>query len=355
MTVLGAGIGIAATGAWLPEAQVATASIVRAGHLEAEQASATATVSLAVSEENSGSGADFAVRAGQAALARAGQDPADLSLLVHAWINHQGHDFWSPAHYVADRLGATTAVPLGVQQMCNGGSVSLELAAARLLATPGTGPALVTTGDQFRGPGFDRWSGDYGVMYGDGGTALLLRPGTRPGDDFHLLSLVTVAAADLEQVHRGNDSFSPAPRRHGTAIDVRRVKKAFLVRHGSDLLTQRTLALVGQALEQALAQAGVHPDDPGPALVTVPRLGKAALEASYLPAIRALTPAPVLDLGTRTGHLGAGDTAANLHQIRVQELLAPGQTAVAISGGGGFSWSVAVVRRPPITNPREYS
>jgi 3-oxoacyl-[acyl-carrier-protein] synthase III len=38
--------------------------------------------------------------------------------------------------------------------------------------------------------------------------------------------------------------------------------------------------------------------------------------------------------------------AANLADIREQELLAPGEIALTISAGGGFGFTCAVVARP---------
>jgi 3-oxoacyl-[acyl-carrier-protein] synthase-3 len=266
--------------------------------------------------------------------------------VLHAWIYHQGHDFWSPPHYLAHQLGADDALPLGIQQMCNGGPAALETAAAWLTADPDAGHALVTTADCFVGPGFDRWRGDYGVAYGDAATAVVLRPGLHDDDALHLLGLDTVAAPALESVHRGEDGFSPAPRWHGPTVDVRRTKKAFLAAHGPDLLFDATRGAVARAVRRALDEAGIAPDDPRIRHVLLPRLGRQALEAAYRPAVDLLRRAEVHDLGADTGHLGAGDTAANLAALLDRQLLSPGDIAVAVSGGGGFTWSATVVRAP---------
>ena len=293
----------------------------------------------------------MAVRAGREALARAGLPGTSLDLMVHAWIHHQGHDFWSPAHYIADELGAGGALPFGIQQMCNGGSVALQTAAAHLLADSGLRHALTTTADRFAEPGFARWNGDYGVVYGDAATAVLLHRTPRSDDVLHLLSVATVAAPELEQVHRGDDFFSDAPRRHGEAVDVRRTKKAFLAEHGTERLASVTTASVRRVVRQALDEAGVDRDDPGLRHLLLPRLGRAALDGAYLPALGGLPHCRIHDFGADTGHLGAGDTPANLADLVASGLIGPGETAVAVSGGGGFSWSAAVVRAPGRRGP----
>jgi len=48
-------------------------------------------------------------------------------------------------------------------------------------------------------------------------------------------------------------------------------------------------------------------------------------------------------LGGRTGHLGAGDMLANMADVVEQQLIGPGEFAVILGCGSGFTWSTAVV------------
>jgi 3-oxoacyl-[acyl-carrier-protein] synthase-3 len=68
------------------------------------------------------------------------------------------------------------------------------------------------------------------------------------------------------------------------------------------------------------------------------------LEAAYLPALDGLSRAELLNFGHDTGHLGAGDAAANLADIHARRLLAPGQSALLLSAGAGFTWSCLAIR-----------
>jgi 3-oxoacyl-[acyl-carrier-protein] synthase-3 len=320
-----------------------TAAAVAGGRLSEEEARGSGYRELPVSHDLAPP--EMAVRAGQVALERAGVPAAGLDLVAHAWTHHQGHDFWSPAHFVAARLGAGKAQPVGVHQMCNGGAAAVETAASRLLADPTLHRALVTTADRFGAPGFDRWRGDYSVVYGDGATAAVLDVVTAPvTSGLELLALSTVAAPELEWMHRGDDAFSPAARMPSPTIDVRRTKKAYLTATGKDAFVKTVATCVGDVLVQGLAEAGVTVREPR--CVLVPRLGAAALDEVYRPAVNAVLPAPVADLGERTGHLGAGDALANLTALAEQELLRPGELGVVLSAGAGFTWSCLVVRRP---------
>ncbi|MGW4123930.1 3-oxoacyl-[acyl-carrier-protein] synthase III C-terminal domain-containing protein [Nocardia sp. NPDC004711] len=299
---------------------------------------------LAVSE--SLSGPELAVLAGREALAGAGWGGADLGLLFYAWSHYQGHDFWSPAHYVADRLGAEAALPLGIQQMCNGGAAAVQAAAAYLRGDPRCRRALVGTGDRFAEPGFRRWTGDYGVAYGDAGTAVLLSTESEARPRLWLHTVATVAAPELEAMTRGDDPASPAPRWLRGTIDIRATKKAFLRRLPRDHYAAIERAKVTEVIATALADADLTGDDPRLTRVVLPRFHADTLETAYRPLVSELTRATLVDFGHDTGHLGAGDLAAGLADLLGESLLAPGEFALVLSAGVGFTWSCAVVSRP---------
>jgi 3-oxoacyl-[acyl-carrier-protein] synthase-3 len=285
---------------------------------------------------------EMAARAGLRALELAGADPSEVGLLLHGWIWHQGHDFWSPAHYVADRIGASSAVPFGVQQMCHAGAMALHTAAVRLTADPSVERALVTTADRFDGAGFDRWHSDSHVAYGDGATAAVLG---RSGRGLRLAAHAVHAAPELEAMYRGDDEFSPVPLGHGRPIDVRRVKKAFLAAGGMDRFAKTGPDAVRTVVLAALEDAGLRPGDPRVRVALLPRIGPRTLQLIYLPPLEELLKARPVHLGARTGHLGCGDTVANLADLMSQRMLQPGEFGLVVTGGGGFTWSCLVVEQ----------
>ncbi|WP_051342485.1 hypothetical protein [Pseudonocardia spinosispora] len=299
---------------------------------------------------------ELAVRAGEQALCAAGLPAEDLGLLVHAWTYYQGHDFWSPAHYVADQLGARRAQPVGLQQMCNGGAAAIEVVAARLLADPGMTAGLVTTADCFGPPGFDRWRGDYNLWYGDGATGAVMRRGTADTPGLALWSMATTAVPHMEAMHRDLAAFHRVAMQAGDPVDVRRTKKAYLSVRGKAAFVAELRAAVHAVLSTALAEADLAPDDARLRCVVVPRLGAAAVDTIYGPAVRDTVRAPVLDLGRATGHLGAGDMVANLADIGAgATIVEPGELAVVLSAGAGFTWSATVVERRSTRDPAQLS
>lgn len=339
---LGAGLRVVAVATELPTTVVTTEEALAAGRTGAADAQAVGVDRLPVAAGRSGP--ELAVAAAGTALRAAGWDAADLDLLVHAWTHHQGHDFWSPAHHVAHALGAHGALPLGVQQMCNGGAAAIETAAARLLADPGTARALVTTGDVFADEGFDRWGSDLGVWYGDGGTACLLeRHDGRRTDVPVLLALASRAVPSAEEMHRGDDPVTPAARTRRRVVDARHTKGVYAAAHGMGGFMAAGRAALREVVERALADAGIALDDPRVTVVTVPRVGQGVVGSMYAPALDGLTKGELRPTAAHTGHLGAGDLLANLEAVLGDRRDREGEIGVFVSAGGGFTFTCAVV------------
>ncbi len=382
--------GIAAAALWLPRGRSRADDAVREGRLRGRQSRDLGHEEVPDAEDVAPP--DMAVRAARTALARAGVEAADLGQTYHAWMYYQGYDLWSPAHYVAHRLGALRAVPVGVQQVCNGGSAAVERAAARLAAgagagvgvgvgvgasvagfapalvpttattasvtasatasttasttTPASDWALVTTADRFAGPGFDRWASDYGVAYGDAGTAVLLRLPAGPSDALLLRSVASVAAPELEVMHRGADPFALVPRGHRPRVDMRATKRAYLHEHGNEPFARANRRAIGAIVAEALDGAGLDPWDPGLRYAVLPRFGAKTLAESWVAELAGLTGAEPVDFGRTTGHLGAGDAAAGLADLLRRRALAPGESALVFSAGAGFTWSCLLVQAP---------
>ncbi|WP_037843276.1 hypothetical protein [Streptomyces sp. NRRL F-5126] len=330
---------------WLPSTAAKTVDALAAGRVTAQEAEAMGYEQLPVSHDLSAP--QMAVRAARRALERAGVSAGGVAAVLHAWTYYQGHDFWSPAHYVAAEAGAHGAVPTGIQQMCNGAGAALRLALHQLAASPAAGPVLITTADRFARPGFDRWGGDYGVWYGDGATAAVVGTGHAPEGALTVRALHTRAVPVLESAHRDAATFHAAPHLASAAVDVRRTKKAYFGVHGKEPFLDRLGRETTAALAAALAEAGAGTREPR--CVLLPRLGAATARDVYGPAVARATGAPTADLGERTGHLGAGDLLSNLAALAAPggpHALEPGERAAVLSAGAGFTWSTLVVQRP---------
>jgi 3-oxoacyl-[acyl-carrier-protein] synthase-3 len=281
---------------------------------------------------------DLAVKAVGKASITSSRSAANVDLLLHAWTYDQGHSFWSPAHYIARELGVTDGLISGVQQMCNGGAVSLDVAMT-YLASGRASNALLTTADIFRGPHFDRWKSDSGIVYGDGGTALLLEHDVDARPSSHYIRKhVEVPLPHAEALHRNTSVFEHTDQ--ATFVDVRRTKKQFMERYEGNFkhdMMSATSRAVKMLLDGAI-------DDP-PAQVryaALPRLGFTITKGTYAPSLDWCEQVDS-ELASHSGHLGAGDLYANIDYAIGHALIPPGKFGLFISAGGGFTISATLM------------
>ncbi|MFD7528590.1 MULTISPECIES: ketoacyl-ACP synthase III family protein [unclassified Streptomyces] len=284
------------------------------------------------------SGPELAVRAACQALRRAGARPGDIDLVLHADTYHQGHDLWAPASYVQRESVGNACPALEVRQLSNGGMAALELAASHLLADSARRGALVTTGDRFCLPGFDRWNTDPGTVCGDGGTALVL---SARGGFARLLSLCTVSDPGLEAMGRGDDPFSDAPLEARVPIGVEKHRAVLTRELGMGELLERLLGGQRAALDGALAEAGVTKEAVD--WFVLPHLGRPRMEFQFFQPLGIAPERSTWSWGSGVGHLGAGDAFAGLHHLAVEGQLRPGGLCALVSSGAGFAWTVAVL------------
>jgi 3-oxoacyl-[acyl-carrier-protein] synthase-3 len=326
---------IAGSGVWLPP-PVTVAQALAAGDCDERTAASTDVAAVVVADDESAP--EMAARAGRIALARAGLDAADVDLVLHASIFYQGHDLWAPASYVQRMTvgGGCPAIEIG--QVSNGGMANLEVAHAYLAADRTRSAALLTTGDKFCPPGFDRWRSDPGTVYADGGTALVL---SRRGGFARIRSLVSISEPDLEGMHRGDDPFSPAPLRHRPTVDLEACKRAFLARNGSAYAVARVSAGHRQVVKQTLAEADLDLADI--TRFVLPHQGRRRLQAGYFGKFRIDPAMTTWPWSRHIGHLGAGDPFAGFDHLVSTGTVGPGDRCLLLSVGAGFTWSGAVV------------
>lgn len=329
---------IAAAELWLPPAREQVADALLAGRIEPKRARGNGYTELAVSDDPP---PRMAIRAGERALDSAGISRDEVGLLVHSWSWYQGQDYWDPVHYIINELRLTRAIPLGISLGCNGGFAAVEAAACRMACDAGVRTAVLTTAERFCLPRFDRWQANLNVSYGDSGTALVI---DAERGQFEVLSTATVTDARFEGMYRGSAPWNNGPFERAEQVDIQSQLRNFMASgHGPELTAAATQAVTG-TVTSALALAGIAPDDPRIRVVAPLRLGAEEIERSYVSVLTGLTKAEILNLGRQTGHLGAGDLAANLADIARARMLEPGQVALMLSAIVGFTWSCMVVR-----------
>jgi 3-oxoacyl-[acyl-carrier-protein] synthase-3 len=326
---------VRSTGTWLPPA-MAVADAVRNGLCDRHLADRSRLASVTVAGDEPP--AEMGTRAATVALDAADVDSDDIELILYADVYYQGHDLWSPAAYVQRAALGNRCPAIEVRQMSNGGMAALELAASYLAATPERRAALIVAADRFCEPGFDRWGTDPGTIYADGGAAMVL--GRRAGPA-RLACLVTVADADLEAMHRGDDPFGRVPFSVRRPVSLEACKQAYLDDVGLSYSASRANAGLQEALKRTLAEAAVTLDDID--WFVLPHLGWRRLQATYFRRLGIDPERTTWPYGRTVGHLGAGDQIAGLGHLLQSGRARPGERVLLMGLGAGFVWTNALV------------
>jgi 3-oxoacyl-[acyl-carrier-protein] synthase III len=326
---------IAGTASHLPPAMNVEQAIAE-GLCEERLASVMQVAAVTVSESESGP--ELAAAAARTALERSGATPAEIDIVLHASIYYQGQGLWAPASYVQRVAVGNRCPAMQIGQVSNGGMAAMELATAYLRADSSRTAALLTSGDRFCQPGFDRWRSDPGTVYADGGTALVL---SRRSGFARVRSLATVSRPELEGMHRGTVPFGPVPFSHRDRVDLEACKDEFIGENSKSFAVAHLVAGQREAIKQALADAGLDLADID--WFVLPHLGHRRLMAGYFSKFD-IDPARSTWPWSRTvGHLGAGDQFAGFDHLVTSGAAGPGSTCLLIGVGAGFSWSCAVI------------
>jgi 3-oxoacyl-[acyl-carrier-protein] synthase-3 len=317
-------------------ATLAVADAVASGECDVNLVRRTDMLSVSVSPDESA--AEMAVVAATQALDRAGSTATEIDLILHADTYHQGQDLWPVASYVQRQSVGNQCLAVEVRQMSAGGLAAMDLAVNYLAGLPGRSDALLTTADRFCLPGIDRWRTDPGTPYADGATGLVL---SRRTGYARLKSIVMLADADLEPLHRGDEPFSPAPFSHRIPVDFEAAKQAFTRDFGLSYAVERVRAGQRATIKEALADADLELAEVE--WVVLPHFGRRRLEAVYLREFGIDPARTTWDWSRTVGHLGAGDQFAGLGHLVDTGQAKPGQHILLVAVGAGYTWGCAVL------------
>jgi putative 3-oxoacyl-ACP synthase III len=286
------------------------------------------------------SGPERAVEAGIAALARSGKKPESIAFNIHCSVFHQGHEKWSPAHYVASKLGVSSeCVPLGLRMLCSSGGVAVSLAQSLTLKRGQT--ILISGGERYRAPEWDRWDMHPDIGYGDAGAAVLLGEGE---EGEYIISAASIRSDyKLEQMDRGNRPFTERPLSWPNAYQTENERADFYSKFGKARLKESSRMMFSECLRELKQQ---NAEGLSRAKMFIPpRLGPRLESAMFGAARNELLDCGWHRLGSETGHVGGVDTLLSVSDVIEQKLLNPGEAAVIAGGGGGFTWTALLLER----------
>ncbi|MGH2870616.1 MAG: 3-oxoacyl-[acyl-carrier-protein] synthase III C-terminal domain-containing protein [Solirubrobacteraceae bacterium] len=320
---------IAGTGTCLPDT-TAVPDAVAAGAYDAEEAleSEYLCITTGGAEDYP---ADFAVGAARSALALSNHQPTDVSLLLYSVGFSSGPLVANAAAHVQRRLEARSAVPLELRGLSNG-LISLPLVCAWLTSQPKGAVALLVGGDRWHLPRFDRWRANRGLVFGDGGGALVLSHERGFG---RIVNVATVADAELEGLHRG-----AAQDDDGRLIDLAQRAAEFRRERGEQW--HRRHAGIRAALDNVLRPSALTVADVSQ--FVVPFFGTRLLHREVLEPLDIPPHALIAGLGHKIGHLGPADNFVGYdHLIRAGQV-SPGDWTVLLAVGAGFTWTAVLLQ-----------
>ncbi|QYN21270.1 3-oxoacyl-ACP synthase III family protein [Amycolatopsis sp. DSM 110486] len=284
---------------------------------------------------------DLAVRAGEAALRRAGVTAAELDLVVLAMTDIAEYLYWDPAAALQHRLGADRAEALLLAQACGGGVTAFDTVAGRFATHPGHRTALVVAANRIVEAYWDRV--ETGTSLGsDGAAAAVLR---RDHPDCRWLVTETISDgrnAGFMRMETGGGArpFSGAPPRIAPLVDRMdtffdgdgRAALAF-----ADQLTARTREVVGRACERAGVPVGA--------------LERTLYLHDNLGAFEALAKELGIPLDRTNveqamahGHCGPADQLISLERLLSGGELVPGDVVALVSMSSGMHWACTLLR-----------
>lgn len=338
-------IRIAGLGTCLPPAESAEQAVSE-GRYDPKECKDNMLVSALASGPGD-TAVDMAVAAGRQALARSRHAADEIALLMHANTYHQGEDLWTPATYVQHHVIGGNAAAFQINHACDGGMAALHLAAAYLHAGSDRDAALITTGDRFVEPGFERWRSDIGLVFGDGGTALVV---SRRSGFARVLASYSSTDPEFEGLYRDTErGFTDAPHLSGEPLDLRSRKRRFAERAGFSFVVDQLGAGLCRNVDKVLSECDA--DLEAMARIVLPNLGLPLLTWQLLAPLKIDDLSRTLwDWGKRTCHLGAGDQFAGLAFLVESGELKPGDLVLLVGVGIGYCWTTAVVEIDEVPN-----
>lgn len=324
---------VAGTGAFHPKSVPVDEAIADGRYdLATQRRTGQQRVTVAESETQP----EMAVLAGRQAVERSGVALDQFGLLLHGTASHNGLDGWNAASYLQDQLVDGHGVSFEIRQLSNSGLGSLELAGPYLLAAGDRSAALITTADQFALPVWDRWRAAPMVVYADGASALVV---ARNAGFARVLSVVSVADAAMEGMHRGTIPFGPNPEdSHPISLLDRTMQYAGVM--DFDVAKQRLAVGMRRTVTEACEEAGIAASDAEH--VVTPHLGRDLLYEVCLDPLNIDLDRTTWQFGMQIGHAST-DQFAGLNHLAEEGKLSPGERVLMVSVGGGFNWTTVVL------------
>ena len=273
------------------------------------------------------SASTLAIAAGRQALERAGIEGKDLGLVIVATVCGD-YPFPSTANLVQHALGAECGA-FDLQAACSGFLYALSV--AHQFVAQGSVKHVLVIGVEVLSKVVDYTDRSTCVLFGDGAGAVVLSASSQPGGLLGFTIGSDGARPELLWIPTGG-SAEPASE------EAIRDRRNFVQMQGSDVFKFAT-RIMGTAMEEALANAGLTADDMD---LFIPhqanlRIIEAASKRLNLP------PEKVFVNIENYGNTSAAAIPIALCEAIDQGRIYPGARLGMVAFGAGLTWAAAVV------------
>ena len=271
----------------------------------------------------------------------------ELAALTFNAVHRHGHpQLWCPASYLQHELNAEGALPFSIYQGCNGQLQSISML-SYILQCSDKPYALSVASDKFSSGGINRWNGDYGIVYGDAASALIL---SRKSGILKILDMYTVSDASLESMHRFDSPFMANDiNLHDKQYNIKATKKEFIKNFGKSKITDATKKSMAKLWSKIFSNNGITPEDVK--YFVVPNLAEDILNDNYFSIYPNMKKKSLWFYGSTVGHLGASDVCVSLDYLCKNAMLNTGDKVLCIGAGAGFSWSFMLLEKTAMDKP----
>lgn len=281
---------------------------------------------------------DMAVRAARPLLDLV--DPAAIDAVIYFGSPHKDYYVWMAAPKIQHELGLSSATAFEVAAVSAGCPIALNVARSLLIANPALRNVLLV------GASRESYLIDYGNVrsrfmfnFGDGAAAALV--GRGPGKA-RVLATAAVTDGSFHDFVRVPAGGSRHPASHETVagrmhcFDV--TDPAAMKERLDPVSAQRFIGVARAAAEQS----GFRPEE-------IRFVGMLHTKRSLFDQVMAalgISPERQVYLD-EYGHMSAIDPLVALYEAERRALLAPGDLAVLLSAGTGYTWAATAIRWGP--------
>lgn len=334
-----ANVGIVGTGMYIPEGRMTAKEISEAtkGYWTEEAViNKLGIIEKPIPGKNDGT-QEMGVRAGLDAIKRTGIDPKEIDLIICMGEEWKEYPLTTSGIYIQEKIGATNAWAIDVQQRCCTTVAAMKIAKDMMLADEDINTAMVVGGYR-NGDFVDYTDKDMSMMYNlsAGGGAIILKKNYNKN-----LLLGTHIMTDGTMARDAGVEFggTEKPITCDNIGEAYKSLRLFDAKHMKDRLNEVSMSNWYHCIDKAFEKSGISKDQLGYLAVLhfkysqhkgmVESLGLTEEQSVYL---------------SNYGHMGQVDQILSLHLALEQGKIEDGTVISMIAAGIGYAWAANVIK-----------